>query len=125
MREIIAGISHIDSAELQLILQNPDNKTLIIDVREPGEYIAGHIPGIPLIPMNDIPDYVQELDADREYIFVCRSGGRSYEVARFLKHNGFEKVHNFYGGMLSWSYEVTEGPEKIIQQFDPALLERN
>ncbi|NWL89885.1 MULTISPECIES: rhodanese-like domain-containing protein [unclassified Paenibacillus] len=124
MSEIIGGVSHIDCDELQHILQNSNNKTLVIDVREPEEYIAGHIPGIPLIPMNEIPDYIGDFDMDREYVFVCRSGGRSYQVARYFQQNGFDKVHNYSGGMLEWDYDIAEGPENIIQEFDPARLER-
>lgn len=110
MSQMIDGIPHIDTDELHTLLQNPDNETMVIDVREPSEYEIAHIPGVPLIPMNEIPARVHELDQDKEYVFVCRSGSRSFEVARYLQALGFERVHNYWGGMLSWDREVVTGP---------------
>ncbi|MDQ0087390.1 rhodanese-related sulfurtransferase [Paenibacillus anaericanus] len=124
MSTIIDGISHIDSNELHEIIQDPANRTLIIDVREPHEYIGAHIPGIPLIPMGEIASYIHDLDKEREYVFVCRSGYRSFQVANYFKHFGFEQVHNYEGGMLNWEHEVTSGPENIITTFEPQKLER-
>ncbi|MGG6310610.1 rhodanese-like domain-containing protein [Paenibacillus macerans] len=110
MPQMIEGISHIDTDELHALLQDPDNEAVVIDVREPFEYETAHIPGVPLIPMGDIPSRADEFAKDKEYVFVCRSGSRSFEVARYLQMLGFERVHNFYGGMLSWDREVVSGP---------------
>lgn len=109
MSEIIDGISHINKDELQALLQNPDDQTVIIDVREPFEYEAAHIPGVPLIPMGEIPYRLEEFDPAKDYVLICRSGSRSFEVARFLRHNGLERVHNYSGGMLNWDGEVESG----------------
>ncbi|WP_068787056.1 rhodanese-like domain-containing protein [Paenibacillus phocaensis] len=109
MPQMIGGISHLDKAELQAVLQDPASETVVIDVREPFEYEAAHIPGVPLIPMGEIPDRLEELDPEQEYVFVCRSGSRSYEVARYLQAQGFTRVHNFLGGMLGWDLEVESG----------------
>ncbi|HEU4965289.1 MAG TPA: rhodanese-like domain-containing protein [Bacilli bacterium] len=111
MAKEIDGINQIDAAELKQLIDEKKNVTLI-DVREPQEYEAGHIPGIPLIPMHQIPANLDKLDKDTEYVFVCRSGNRSQQVAHFLKAKGFDKVSNFYGGMLSWSYEIKPGMDK-------------
>ncbi|MCK8485770.1 rhodanese-like domain-containing protein [Paenibacillus sp. MBLB2552] len=106
MPQQIGGISHFDKAELHAILQDPANDIVVIDVREPFEYEAAHIPGVPLIPMGEIPYRLDELDPEQEYVLVCRSGSRSYEVARYLQAQGFTRVHNFLGGMLGWDLEV-------------------
>lgn len=112
MAELIEGVSHVDTQELYNIMQDPNKKHVhIIDVREEEEYIAGHIPGVPLLPMSEIPDRVDQLDKSMEYIFVCRSGRRSLEVAKFLQGEGIEKVHNYLGGMLEWEYEIVQGME--------------
>ncbi|GGH12792.1 rhodanese-like domain-containing protein [Paenibacillus segetis] len=121
---LIGGISHINSDELHQLIQDPNDDTLIIDVREYDEYTEAHIPGIPLIPMGEIARYIEDFAKDREYVFICRSGRRSFEVANFFKHYGFEQVHNYEGGMLNWNYEVTSGAENVIVNFDPMQLER-
>lgn len=124
MSDLINGISHIGSDELHQLVQDPNNDTLIIDVREYDEYTEAHIPGIPLIPMGEIPLYIEDFDKNREYVFICRSGRRSFEVANFFKHYGFEHVHNYEGGMLNWDYEITSGAENIMTSFNPGQLER-
>lgn len=118
------GILHVDADELKAILSDPDKQTIVIDVREPFEYIEGHIPGVPLIPMGEIPAYLHRLDKQKEYVFVCRSGNRSLLVAQFLKHNGFDKVCNLAGGMLGWAYEIETGAEHIVDPSNPQGLGR-
>ena len=111
MAERIENISHLDWRELKEALEDTGRAAIVIDVREPEEYEEAHISGLPLIPMGDIIDWTERLDPEREYVFVCRSGRRSYEVAKYFQSNGFGKVHNFAGGMLSWAGEgnATEG----------------
>ncbi|WP_223068141.1 rhodanese-like domain-containing protein [Paenibacillus caui] len=117
MGQIIDGVSHIDADELEQILQDAERETIVIDVREPHEYIEAHIPSVPLIPMGEIAEYADELDKNSEYVFICRSGNRSYNVARYFQELGFSNVHNYDGGMLAWDKEITSGPEKMIDEF--------
>ena len=112
------GIQQVDVNELKEILQKTTSKQIIIDVREPEEYTAGHIPGVPLLPMHSIPAMVEGFSKDKEYIFVCRSGNRSQNVSLFLKENGIENVINFNGGMLSWDEEVNEGIEQELETIE-------
>lgn len=72
----------------------------ILDVREPHEWAAGHIEGALHIPMDQVPDRVDDLTEDR-YVTVCRSGARSDQVARFLKSKGV-RVDNLDGGLKAW-----------------------
>ena len=76
-----------------------DNSALILDVREPKEWALGTLPNATLLSMNDIPDRLEELSKDRAILCVCRSGGRSEQVAAFLAQNGHDKVGNMIGGM--------------------------
>ncbi len=108
------GVKQIELHELKEILKNKPENMVVIDIREPEEYDAFHIPEIPLIPMSTIPNILEDLKKDKEYIFVCRSGSRSQNVARFLLSNGFLGAHNFYGGMLTWDDEVRTGLENVI-----------
>ncbi|HUI85161.1 MAG TPA: molybdopterin-synthase adenylyltransferase MoeB [Candidatus Binatia bacterium] len=77
----------------------------VLDVREPHEYqicnLGGH-----LIPLNDLPKRVGELDASREIVVHCKMGGRSAKAVDFLKQAGFTRVHNLAGGINAWSERV-------------------
>lgn len=112
MSKVIDGVNQIDAEELQTLLKDEGKKIQFIDVREPHEYEAGHIPGVPLIPMNTIPAKLSELNKDETYVFICRSGSRSHQVSKYLQMQGFSDVSNFYGGMLSWKGDVKPGSEE-------------
>ncbi|MBF6214201.1 rhodanese-like domain-containing protein [Nocardia puris] len=76
-------------------------RAILLDVREPDEWELGHAPGAVHIPMADVPARAEELDYDAELYVICRQGGRSIEVVRYLNHVGFEAV-NVSGGMVAW-----------------------
>jgi rhodanese-related sulfurtransferase len=78
----------------------------VLDVREGWEVDVARIPDITHIPMNEIPARLIELDPGKEIVVMCRSGGRSMQVAQFLARNGFQSVANLTGGILAWSREV-------------------
>ncbi|EPZ48883.1 rhodanese-like domain-containing protein [Alicyclobacillus acidoterrestris] len=98
------GIVQYSADELKAILA--EGSAVVIDVRTPEEYEEGHIPGVPLKPMQEVGEWMRELSPDERYVFVCRSGARSQRVAQFLKANGFEDVANYDGGMLVWDGEL-------------------
>ncbi|NYI05370.1 rhodanese-like domain-containing protein [Allostreptomyces psammosilenae] len=74
---------------------------VLVDVREPDEWAAGHAPGALHIPMGELVGRLDELPADGPLYVVCRVGGRSAQVVRYLTQTGREAV-NVDGGMLSW-----------------------
>lgn len=76
---------------------------LIIDVRQPEEYGAGHIPGAMLIPLNKLDAQIGTLPKDREIVCVCRSGARSGSAAAKLVNTGL-KAYNMSGGMITWQH---------------------
>lgn len=120
MAQSIEGVSHLDWRELQDVLQDKERAAIVIDVREPEEYEEAHIEGLPLIPMGDIIEWTEKLDPRREYVFVCRSGRRSLEVAKYFERCGFANVHNFLGGMLAWAAEgnaIATGPAEPIESY--------
>lgn len=77
----------------------------LIDVRETAEVAAGKIPGAIHIPLGLLEFRMSELDKSKEYIMVCRSGGRSGQATSFLENQGY-KVTNMNGGMLDWNGEI-------------------
>jgi phage shock protein E len=82
-------------------LQGRDD-VVILDVREQSEYDAGHIPGVTLIPMNTVPNRLNEIPKDKPVIVTCRSGNRSGQVTDFLRQQGYTNVHNMTGGLNAW-----------------------
>jgi rhodanese-related sulfurtransferase len=77
----------------------------VLDVRERGEWDAGHIEGALHVPLDDVPARLDELtdasDAAR-LVVVCRSGGRSARAVAWLVDNGVDAV-NLDGGMGAWA----------------------
>ena len=100
-------IDQFKPSEVQMMIDESPDTIAIIDVREPWEYASdtGHVIGSRLIPMNDIPenlDELRQLAANRKLGIICNSGQRSYYTAAFLKQNGIDNVFNIYGGIIQW-----------------------
>ncbi len=79
--------------------------SVLLDVREPVEWEAGHAEGARHIPMGELParfGEVAELAGEGELVVVCRSGGRSARVVAWLAQNGVDAV-NLDGGMGAWA----------------------
>ncbi len=98
------GIPQITVHELKQRLDAGED-LLILDVREPHEYQIANLGG-KLIPLNDVPQRLPEIDCEREIVVHCRMGGRSQRAAEFLAQNGFRKVKNLAGGILAWSEHI-------------------
>jgi DMSO/TMAO reductase YedYZ molybdopterin-dependent catalytic subunit/rhodanese-related sulfurtransferase/glyoxylase-like metal-dependent hydrolase (beta-lactamase superfamily II) len=75
---------------------------LMLDVREPDEWQAGHAPQASPLPMGQVLDHRSDLPRDRRIVVVCRSGGRSAAVTQSLRGWGFDAV-NLSGGMCAWA----------------------
>ena len=83
-----------------------DDLTLL-DVREDWETALAPVPSALVhSPMGQIADRLGELDPQRETVVICRSGGRSMQVAHFLEARGFRSVSNLAGGILAWSRDL-------------------
>lgn len=98
------GIPQLSVKELKRRI-DAGEEVYILDVREPYEYQIANIGGT-LIPMNDVPQRLAEIDREREVIVQCKSGGRSQRVAEFLQQAGYPKVANLAGGIQAWSTEI-------------------
>ncbi len=85
------------------IAEKPDVE--LIDVREPHEYEINRIPGSVLIPKDQLPGKLQELDPTKEYILQCLSGARSLESAQLLRGAGF-KARSMRGGINLYAKQV-------------------
>ncbi len=81
-----------------------DKLAVVIDVRTPQEFNAGHIPNSILIDIYHptFQSKIKELDKNKNYYIYCRSGHRSYHAGNFMLQMGFENVHHLEKGILSW-----------------------
>jgi rhodanese-related sulfurtransferase len=82
------------------------DKPYVLDVRQPGEFRTGHIPGAHLIPLGEVAKRIEEIPKDKVIVTVCRSGHRSAMAAQQLVKAGYT-VKNLAGGMMAW-----QGPTK-------------
>jgi adenylyltransferase/sulfurtransferase len=97
--------TEIDPVEVKAKMERGDNFVLL-DVREPHEYLICNIPFAKLIPLGDLPKRVNELDSAVEIVAHCKSGVRSAKACDFLRQAGFRKVKNMKGGITAWSDKV-------------------
>ena len=86
-------VEHLERARL-------DGAT-VVDVREPGEYVAGHVPGSALMPMGQLASRLGELDKTRPVYVVCASGNRSAAMADLLRAAGYD-AYSVAGGTAAW-----------------------
>ena len=82
----------------------------LLDVRQPGEYEQGHIPGAKLIPLAELQSNLNRIHPDRMTIVYCRSGNRSRSGVGILIGAGLENVYNMEGGILAYNGLVAAGP---------------
>lgn len=92
-------MKEIEVADLEALLASGAR---LIDVREPDEYAAGHVPGAVLIPLGQVPDRIDECGSVGETTYViCRSGARSAHACGYLLDHGVDAV-NVVGGTMAW-----------------------
>lgn len=99
-------MADITATELRQRQQAGETPT-ILDVRETWEYEEGRIPGAQNIPLNSLPDKLDDLDElkDQEIIVHCKGGSRSASAKAFLTQQGFTNVRNLLGGYQGYSAE--------------------
>jgi adenylyltransferase/sulfurtransferase len=100
------GVPEITVEELKQRLDAKED-IFILDVREPHEYKICNLNGH-LVPLNDLPKRLQELDGakEKEVVVHCRSGGRSAKATALLQQAGFKKAKNLKGGILAWADRI-------------------
>lgn len=96
-------MSEITPLELKERLAKGED-IVLLDVRQPEEHAEKCIAHSLLIPLNELPERMDELEQykGREIILYCRSGNRSGQAMHFLEASGFTHLKNLKGGMLAW-----------------------
>lgn len=100
--------TQISQDEAKIMMQKDDGH-VVVDVRRPEEYAAGHIPGAICIPNETIGTEQPEELPDLEQIILvhCRSGVRSKIASEKLAAIGYTNVYEF-GGILTWTGETVK-----------------
>lgn len=101
MRPFRAG-REVSVAEAVQLINRKD--ALVIDVRDTGEYEAGHLTGARHVPEKQLAEGLKELEKfkSRALIVTCASGTRSAVAVQVLRRNGFEESVNLSGGIGAW-----------------------
>lgn len=82
--------------------RHQDSDLEILDVRQPGEWAAGHIQNARFITGSELPQRIPEIGENRQIAVICGSGYRSSVAASLLQHHGYGNIVNVLGGMSAW-----------------------
>ena len=97
--------SEMEAVELQTLLKN-GSAPIIIDVREEFELEISKIDGAIHIPMNQVPKRIDELNPEKNYVIMCRTGVRSSQICEFLSNQNFRSIANLIGGINEWAKQI-------------------
>lgn len=98
-------VKNIDSKEAyEMITTNKD--ILVLDVRNLGEYNAGHIKGAKLIPVSELPSRINEIEdfKNKTVIVHCASAGRSPRAVQLLTYSNFTNIYHMKNGLMDWTF---------------------
>lgn len=83
-------------------LRQGDDQLLILDVRTPEEYVAGHVPGAVNVPHDALRSHLASIPKDKDVVLYCRSGRRAGFAAATLQDNGYTRLLQLEGDMIGW-----------------------
>jgi rhodanese-related sulfurtransferase/molybdopterin-guanine dinucleotide biosynthesis protein A len=96
----IAGVD-TPAIDIDTLSERMRDGAPVFDVRQPDEYEEARVPGVRLVPLDQVPDRVGEFPTDGEVYVICKSGGRSAKAVEFLRQHGVDAV-NVSGGTMAW-----------------------
>ena len=99
----------VEVLELKKMLKN--NEVVLLDVREPYEIEICKVKGSLFIPMNEIPQNIEQLDKEKRYAVICHSGVRSLHVSNYLNSLGYIAL-NVVGGIERWAIVVDKSMKR-------------
>lgn len=100
-----ATIETVSPAEAMALLDDPPSGLVILDVRTPDEFAAGHLPGAVNLDFQSagFAADLGSLDRAVPYLMYCRSGNRSAQVRQMMSDLGFTEVYEIAGGIVAWA----------------------
>ena len=96
------AVQVIEPVALMQMMKSPV-RFMLIDVRRPEEFAAGHIEGASLMPLDNLPATYAQLPRDVRLVVYCRSGHRSAQAVSFLLAHGYSRAVSLNGGYLAWT----------------------
>lgn len=102
VQRTLRGGRDVSAFEAVQLINRKD--AVVIDVRDIGEFEAGHITGAKHVPERQVVERLKELEKfkDKPLILTCRSGMRSGAAVQVLRRNGFAEAVNLRGGIVAW-----------------------
>ncbi|HET6351288.1 MAG TPA: rhodanese-like domain-containing protein [Coriobacteriia bacterium] len=94
------GVKKVSVDELAAKLA--EGKQILVDVREPYEFAAGHVKGAVNVPLGTLASKLDRYDRHAEIFIMCHSGSRSASAASLMKKHGFENAYSVSGGTAAW-----------------------
>ncbi len=111
-KSLLKPVNSLNTEEArEFMASRSDVDYQLLDVRQPREYEAEHLPGARLIPLKQLAEGLKELDEEKPVLVYCAVGGRSRAAAQFLAGQGFKEVYNISGGIKKWLGLKANGPE--------------
>jgi rhodanese-related sulfurtransferase len=97
---MVKMVRSLDAEKARELIEEGDLD--IIDVRDPGEWASGHLPGARLVPLGELRSDPKALLTRDGVLFVCAAGTRSQVAARLAAETGLTKLYNLSGGTRGW-----------------------
>lgn len=111
-KQFFTPVESINADQAKNMINEQEHGTYtLLDVRQPAEYKAGHLPGAKLIPLPELKDRINEIDKEKPAIVYCAIGGRSRVAAQMLSGNDVSNVYNLSGGFKAWQGNYATGDE--------------
>ncbi|MDY6988627.1 MAG: rhodanese-like domain-containing protein [Thermodesulfobacteriota bacterium] len=96
--------------------KNKEGDYLLVDVRQPEEYVRGHIPGAKLMPVRELVTDLSKLPSDKDLVFYCHSGGRSAAAATLVAEEEVsnKNIYDLEGGIMAWEGEALSDYPRVL-----------
>jgi rhodanese-related sulfurtransferase len=107
---VVQQLQGADGIDVKQAQSMSKQGALLLDVREPEEFKAGHAPNAKLIPLGQLSSRLPEIAAykDKPIVVMCRSGHRSAMAVSQLRDAGYTQVSNVKGGIRAWENDGLE-----------------
>lgn len=94
-----------------------DDGVRVVDIRSPGAYSRGHIPGSENVPLQELVDDIEQFEGDERVVTVCLKGKSSVQAARLItSYEGFDgRAESFAPGLAKWDAPIEKGDESVEQ----------